>query len=74
VWAAVEPLKGREYFQAAAVNAENMVRFRIRYRPGIMSDMRVVYSGRVFNIQSVIDVEERHREIQIMAQEVVAGG
>lgn len=74
VWAAVEPLKGREYFQAAAVNAENTVRFRIRYRQGITSAMRVVYNGRVFNINSVIDVDERHREIQLMCQEVVAGG
>lgn len=74
VWAAVEPIRGREYFQAAAVNAENTVRFRIRYRSGITPVMRVVYNGRTFNVQSVIDVDERYREIQLMCQEVVAGG
>jgi SPP1 family predicted phage head-tail adaptor len=74
VWASVEPIRGREYFQAAAVNAENTVRFRIRYRPGIMPNMRVLYNGRTFNIQSVIDVNERHREIQLMCQEVTNGG
>jgi SPP1 family predicted phage head-tail adaptor len=74
VWAAVEPIRGREYFQAAAVNAENTVRFRIRYRPGIMPNMRALYNGRTFNIQSVIDVNGRHREIQLMCLEVTAGG
>jgi SPP1 family predicted phage head-tail adaptor len=74
VWAAVEPLRGREYFAAAAVNAENTVRFRIRYRPGITPDMRLLYNGRVFEIQSVIDVNEQHKEIHLMTREVVSDG
>jgi SPP1 family predicted phage head-tail adaptor len=74
VWAAVEPIRGREYFAAAAVNAQNDVRIRIRYRPGVTPDMRVVYGQRVFDIQSVIDVDERHREIQLMCREVTDGG
>lgn len=74
VWASVEPLRGREYFQAAAVNAENMVRFRIRYRAGIRPDMRIQYDSRIFSINSVIDVDERHTEIHLMCQEVAVGG
>jgi SPP1 family predicted phage head-tail adaptor len=72
-WAAVEPLKGREYFQAAAFNAENTVRFRIRYRSGIKPDMRIVYDKRVFDIISVIDINEAHKEIHLMAKELVGG-
>lgn len=71
VWAAVEPLRGREYFEAHQVQAEVTTRIRIRYRPGVRPDMRVVYNGRIFNIQSVIDPEERHRELQLMCREVV---
>ncbi|MFT9848514.1 phage head closure protein [Aneurinibacillus sp. REN35] len=74
VWASAEPLRGREYFAAAAVNQENIVRFRIRYRPGVTSEMRVVYGGRLFDIKSVIDVNERHRELQLMAEEVYGDG
>lgn len=74
VWGAVEPIRGREYFQAAAVNAENTVRFRIRYQKGITSKMRVSYDERTFNIQTVIDIDEQHREIHLMCLEVVAGG
>lgn len=71
VWASVEPLRGTEYWAAAQVQAERTVRIRIRYRPGIRPDMRVLYTGRVFNIQSIIDPEERHRELQLMCREVV---
>jgi SPP1 family predicted phage head-tail adaptor len=70
VWAAVEPLRGREYFQAAAVNQENTVRFRIRYRAGVTPNMRVKYGSRLFDIKSVIDIEERHVEMHLMCQEV----
>lgn len=74
VWAAIEPLRGREYFQAAAVNQENTVRFRIRYRPGITSSMRVKYRSRLFDIKSIIDIEERHVELHLMCQEVFENG
>ena len=35
VWAAVSNLHGREYFAAAAVQAENTVKFTIRYLTGL---------------------------------------
>ncbi len=70
VWAAVEPLRGREYFAAAAVNQENTVRFRMRYRRGVTARMRLLYDNRVFDIKSVIDVNERHQEMLLMCQEV----
>lgn len=71
VWGAVEPLRGREYFAAAQVQAEVTTRIRIRYCRGIRPDMRVLYDGRLFNILSVIDPEERHRELQLMCREVI---
>jgi SPP1 family predicted phage head-tail adaptor len=73
VHAAVEPIKGREYFQAAAVGAENTVRIRIRYRSGVTAAMRLLYGTRIFNIRSVIDDNERHWEIHLMCEEVVSG-
>lgn len=41
VWAAVEPLVGREFIAAQSVNADVNVRIRIRRRAGIDSTMRV---------------------------------
>jgi len=72
VWAAVEPIRGREYFAAAAVNAESTIRVRIRYRKGITSDMRVKYGDRLLEIISPpIDPEEKHVEIHLMTKEIV---
>lgn len=70
-WAAVEPLQGREYWAAAAAQAERTVRVRIRYLPGIDSTLRVKYGERVFGITAVIDPQEAHRELQLMCKENV---
>ena len=69
VWAAIEPLQGREFMQAMMVHAERTVRITTRYLPGIVSTMRVVYLGRVFAIQSIINPGEANRELQLMCLE-----
>lgn len=71
VWASVEPLSGREFLDAQRAGAEVTTRIRIRYRSGIAPEMRVTYGDHVYDIKAVIDVEERHREIQLMCREVV---
>jgi SPP1 family predicted phage head-tail adaptor len=73
-WASIEPLSGREYFAAAQIQAEQVTRFRIRY-PWIQiwPGMRIKYrdpaldADRFFNIQAVIDPDEMHVELQLMA-------
>jgi len=69
VWAAVEPISGREYFAAQQVNAETTHRIKMRYRPGVHSKMRVLFGSRTFDIESVIDPEERHVELHLMCVE-----
>lgn len=68
-WASIEPISGREYWQAKLALAEKTIRIRMRYLPGIDSSMRVAYSGRKFSIQSAINVDEANREIQLMCLE-----
>lgn len=70
VWAAVEPIQGREYILLHNTQSELTTRIRIRYRSGIKPAMRVKYGDRIFDIQSVIDPEERHIELQLMCREV----
>lgn len=70
VHAAVEPLEGRELFAAQAIHAEVTTRVRIRFRPGVTSRHRIVYGARIMNVLSVIDPEERHREIVMLCSEV----
>jgi SPP1 family predicted phage head-tail adaptor len=73
VWAAVEPLSGREYWQAQEMASETSIRVRIRYRAGLVPTMRVVYGARHFEILSIIDLEEGHREMQLMCRELREG-
>lgn len=74
VWATVNPLRGREFWQAASVNAENTIRVEIRYRKGITSNMRILYGERILEITNVIDVEEKHKEMHLMCKEVLDNG
>ena len=52
-----KPLSGREYFEAAAINAEKTVKYRIRYRKGILPNMRLIdaLDGKTYNIVAVLD-------------------
>lgn len=71
VWAEIIPLVGREYWAQQQVQSEVTVKIRIRYLAGVLTTMRVVYDERILTIKSVIDVNERHKEIVLMCSEGV---
>jgi SPP1 family predicted phage head-tail adaptor len=50
-----EPLRGIEYFQAAAETSEKLVRYKIRYRTGITAAMRIVDGKRTVNVYETIN-------------------
>jgi SPP1 family predicted phage head-tail adaptor len=68
----IKPLSGREAVQAERIQASVTHRFAMRYKAGILPSDRIVYAGRVFNIRAVINVEERNRWLEIVADEGVA--
>jgi len=70
-WASIEPLSGREFFQGKQLEAEVTVRIRMRYLRGLTPKMRVVYGARAFDVQHVINVEERNRELELLCIERV---
>jgi SPP1 family predicted phage head-tail adaptor len=73
VWAAVEPIQGREFFAAQQLNAEATHRIRIRYRVGVSPKDRVTFEGRIFEIKAPpINVDEKSRELHLMCVEVVS--
>ena len=71
VWAAIEPLRGREFLDAQMASAEVTTKITIRQRDGISPEMRVVHGSIIYNIRAVIHVETRQREMQLMCQEYV---
>ena len=69
----MEPLQGREYWEGKQLQNEVTTRFCIYYRPGIVSKMRVLFNGKYYDILSVFDPEEKHRELELMCVETSEG-
>ena len=70
-WASINPISGREYYQAETINSDLTHKVRLRYRKGITPDMRVLYNGRIFYIVSVINEFERNSTLQLMCRELI---
>ncbi len=74
IWAKVEYIKGlksSEFFAAKAVNAENSIKFIIRYRNDITTNMAVRFNGRVLNIEYAAPIDCRNSLLLIIAREVI---
>lgn len=69
LWAAAEPLTGREYFAGQQEQTGVSVRFRIRDYAGITPLMRVSWDSRIFDIENVINDPTNRREIHLMCRE-----
>lgn len=71
VWAAVSNLRGREYYAAATVQAENTVKFIIRYIPDIDNSMRIIFKGKYYNITAIDNLKYQNKYVEIKGLEVV---
>lgn len=71
--AQVAPLRGREYFAAGQMQAATDHRVLIRYRAGIVREMRIVWHGPEgdvpLDIVSVINVDNANAELELMCVE-----
>lgn len=72
----VEPLDGFEQIQAMQAGVERPYRITVWYREDISGATRAILHARggdrTLNVRSVIDLNERHRKLQILADEVVS--
>ena len=71
VWASIEPLSGKEYFSAKQVNSKVNVKITIRYINSLLSHWVVQFGQRIFNIEAIINFEERNRYLQLLCSEKV---
>lgn len=72
VWATFKPIRGGEFNEAEQKKREEVTyKATIRYRPGITSDLRIEYKGRIFEINSAINVDEADYMIEIECSEYV---
>lgn len=74
VWASVSNLHGREYFEAAAIQAEKTVKFTIRFINEIDEGMRIKFRDKQYNITSIDNIKYENKFIEIKAMEVDKSG
>lgn len=74
VWASVEPLTGRELERAQQVSAEATTRVKIRYTDDVTVGDRILfgtYDQRVFEINAIVNPDERNVELHLFCSEAV---
>lgn len=74
VWASVAPMTGREYQESQKLRSETTYKIAIRYVAGVTTDMKIRYKEKIMWIVSVLNVNERNSELQIVAFEVDENG
>jgi len=73
VWAAIEPLEGKELLLAQQVSAEVTIRVRIRYDSGntVSPEHRIYEGSRILEIVNVINPLERNEKLTLMCKEII---
>lgn len=69
-YASITPLSAKEFFKAGTHN-EVTHKIELRYLKDIKPKMRVLYGVREFSIESVINVREANKTLQLICTEVV---
>lgn len=69
LWADLRPIAGSERIEADRVTGQITHEISLRYRSGVLPEMRFREDGRVFHILAVIDVEERRRWLKCLCEE-----
>ena len=76
LWANVQPLQGKEYIEAKKLYPETYYKIDIRYsetNKGIDTTNRVLFKGKVLNIESVLNIDEANKAIQLRCYEKGTG-
>jgi SPP1 family predicted phage head-tail adaptor len=71
VWASIEPLSTRESFQQQQVQGSISHRIIVRYRADLRGDWWGVFNGRTFQFTPPRDPDEKHEELEILAEESI---
>lgn len=70
VRADIQTLRGKEFLEGIAAQAEVTHKIRVRYITGIKPNMRIKHCGRTFTLLYQINVNERNREVHLYCKEV----
>lgn len=69
----VRPLSGRAYMEARQAQSEVSHLVVMRFRGDLTADCRLLHGARVFQIEAIINVGERNKELHVMCVERTGG-
>ena len=69
IFADIRPQSGDETFRQGKVQEKLTHNIIIRYRTGVTTAQRILYDSRIFNIRSVINIDERNRFLMLKCVE-----
>jgi len=69
-YASITPLSAKEFYKAGTHN-EVTHKIELRFISGIVPKMRVIYGSREFSIESVLNIREENKTLQLICTEVV---
>ena len=70
-WVSIQPNTGKETNKEPQIKAEVTHIIKTRFISGLNTKMRINFNGRTMGIDSIINVREESRNIEIMAVENV---
>jgi SPP1 family predicted phage head-tail adaptor len=65
VWASINPVSGREYWQAQQAQAQLSHKIIIRYMDGINRSHVLSFNGKNYDIQYIINIDEANSYLEI---------
>jgi SPP1 family predicted phage head-tail adaptor len=72
LWVSISRVRGGEAYVGGQLVENSTHIFRLRYNADIQADMRFIYDGRIFNIRSLDNVDERGLTLNVYVEEGVA--
>ena len=73
-WAMVKTLNAREFYAVGQTMNEAKTRFVIRYTEGIHDGMRIMYNGKAYEIETIINDDLKNETLTIPAREITPDG
>jgi len=70
VWASIEGLSGRDALAAQAFTSAVTHLVTIRWMPGVLASQQVKFGARTFQIQAVLNPDERTKVLKLLCVEV----
>lgn len=74
VWAKKRPLRGRELVAAQAAQSESTDMWYCRYRSDLSSADRISFNSKSYDIQSIINIDEKNVELEITTKTGMSEG